>query len=164
MWHHHPEIYHFFLIIQNNIYLTDVFDSTIFAISFQNKGDLVYAGLYLTKLPLTKFNTTIGKTMKSVFSLLLNINIVSRGMFLMVVFYNYIIKNCITDELQNKYKSDEKELSILYENVKKEREKDLRLPEINVQHPNLRPELRPYQQDAVRWMISREQQSDRKGK
>ncbi|KAI4457698.1 e3 ubiquitin-protein ligase shprh family member [Holotrichia oblita] len=42
----------------------------------------------------------------------------------------------------------------LYKNINKNREK---LNEIDIQHPELKPVLRKYQVEAVRWMIEREQ-------
>lgn len=44
--------------------------------------------------------------------------------------------------------------SELYKNINKNREK---LTEIDIQHPKLKPILRKYQVEAVRWMIEREQ-------
>lgn len=48
------------------------------------------------------------------------------------------------------------EISNLYDKLLVEREKKILEPNTNVQHPDLKPILRPYQVLAVQWMIHRE--------
>ncbi|KAF2890744.1 hypothetical protein ILUMI_15429, partial [Ignelater luminosus] len=50
-----------------------------------------------------------------------------------------------------------KETNELYKNVKIFRDRNANIPNVCVQHPSLKPKLRPYQEDAVRWMLVREQ-------
>lgn len=51
----------------------------------------------------------------------------------------------------------------LYKNVKIFQERNTSIPNICVQHSFLKPKLRPYQEDAVRWMLVREKASENTG-
>lgn len=52
--------------------------------------------------------------------------------------------------------SDASTLIELYRNIRITREENFDLDYDDVQHPRLKPELRPYQKSAVRWMLCRE--------
>lgn len=99
------------------------------------KNEDVFFDLYFSALPLPKFNKKIGSCLQSVFEVLYKISY---------------------DELENDVEQSSASISQLYKSIKIEREKELKLGDENVQHFRLKPQLRAYQADAVRWMLHRE--------
>ena len=51
-------------------------------------------------------------------------------------------------------------INFLYEDIKRRHLEDPISLRLNVQHPSLKPRLRGYQKEAVRWMLHKEQYSD----
>jgi hypothetical protein len=118
--------------------IKEIITAKIFAINIRVLDGDVHFDVYFCNLPLPKFNKRVGLCIQSVLSLLLGVSVDSDS-----------------DETEVDQSSDYA-INRLYTNVKKTREKEISLGCDNVQDPRLKPELRPYQADAVRWMLHRE--------
>jgi SNF2 family DNA or RNA helicase len=118
--------------------IKEIITAKIFAINIRVLDGDVHFDVYFCNLPLPKFNKRVGLCIQSVLSLLLGVSVDSDS-----------------DETEMDQSSDYA-INRLYTNVKKTREKEISLGCDNVQDPRLKPELRPYQADAVRWMLHRE--------
>lgn len=54
--------------------------------------------------------------------------------------------------------SSRQEIAQFYKNIKKVRDENLQLNNQEILDPRLKPLLRPYQEQAIRWMLYREKQ------
>ncbi|RZC37273.1 E3 ubiquitin-protein ligase SHPRH [Asbolus verrucosus] len=117
--------------------LKEIFVSKSFAINVITANGDVYFDLYFVSLPLPRFTKRLGFCIQT----------------LLTLFFHITVDDESADEADQ---SSTHAITQLYKNIKAFREKKLNLGCDNVQHPRLKPELRPYQADAVRWMLHRE--------
>lgn len=123
------------LIIDHEL-LKDIFFSKIFTFEFIVQGEEFYLNVFLTTLPLPKFNARIGSCLKN----------------LLGIDKEQIKKE---NEIDDENLSDSNSLSTFYTLLRSKRMNVDEL-ESDVQHPYLVPNLRPYQVSAVKWMLYRE--------
>ncbi|KAK4881219.1 hypothetical protein RN001_004538 [Aquatica leii] len=119
-----------------------LFTSKIFSMKFHIKEDIIFLDLYILEFPLPKFNKTISNIVQMVFASIFDIEFNNEKMHI--------------KELRNQVE----EIDVLYKNVSTIRNKNLTLTQNYVQHPFLKPVLRPYQEQAVLWMHLREKQQE----
>lgn len=112
-----------------------MFSTKIFLIDIVLKNEEIFFDLYFPTLPLPKFNKKIGSCLQSVFEVLYKVSY---------------------EESDDDVEQLSTSISQLYKSIKAEREKKLKLGCEDVQHFRLKPQLRSYQADAVRWMLNRE--------
>ncbi|XP_074033441.1 E3 ubiquitin-protein ligase SHPRH isoform X2 [Leptinotarsa decemlineata] len=124
-------------------FLKDLFTLKIFCFDFSVRDEKVYLSMYFKALPLPTFHSRIGNCIKTLFSLIYEID-----------------TNTTEDEESsiNENRHGGKEIVGLYEKLWHMRKtNDLaNFERESVLHPNLKPSLRPYQENSVRWMLSRE--------
>ncbi|KAM8789010.1 E3 ubiquitin-protein ligase SHPRH isoform 1-T1 [Rhynchonycteris naso] len=71
--------------------------------------------------------------------------------------YNFIIPDVLEeDEEDSESESEGQDIDELYHFVKQTRQQETRSIQVDVQHPALTPVLRPYQREAVNWMLQQE--------
>ncbi|KAK9884497.1 hypothetical protein WA026_007338 [Henosepilachna vigintioctopunctata] len=129
------------LIIDTEV-LKEITMVNIFSFHFSLSGEDLFADIHFRDLPLPKFNTRIGNCLKTIFSMTHSINLSED-------------KNLCTRNLCGMQETNE-----LYRLLGESRIKFDDMNSEQVQHSSLKPILRPYQKDAVRWMMSREQHNE----
>ncbi|XP_053317035.1 E3 ubiquitin-protein ligase SHPRH [Spea bombifrons] len=75
---------------------------------------------------------------------------------LMERFYDFIIPDIDEDEEESDRELERQNIEELYDYVRQTHQKEDRSMQEDVQHPALIPVLRPYQNEAVNWMLMRE--------
>ncbi|KAJ3664999.1 hypothetical protein Zmor_000523 [Zophobas morio] len=129
-------------LLPGNDVVEEVIYSRIFAIHVLLIDGSVFFDLYFCDLPLPRFTKRLGLCIQTVLSLVLDVPIIDDN------------------EESEVDLSSEFAVAQLYKNIRKEREKSNKIECENVQHPRLKPQLRPYQEDAVRWMLQQERKTD----
>ncbi|XP_008201431.1 E3 ubiquitin-protein ligase SHPRH isoform X2 [Tribolium castaneum] len=125
-------------VIPEHDIIKEIIITKIFAISVSLVEGSVFFKLYFCNLPLPKFNKKVGSCVQTVLTLL-----------------GYT-PECPEDGDNDVDMSSNCTLTQLYKNIRKTRETHLNLGCADVQDSRLKPQLRPYQADAVRWMLYRE--------
>ncbi|KAF2879520.1 hypothetical protein ILUMI_26652 [Ignelater luminosus] len=125
-------------ITNNFAFVEGLFTSAIFAMNFIKKEDNLFAQIFISRLPLMVFNKRIGNTIKTVIAA--TIGIPAEEL----------------DEIDETVAKQIVDTSKLYENVKMYQDRDINIPNVCIEHSSLKPMLRPYQEDTVRWMLLRE--------
>ncbi|KAJ8932032.1 hypothetical protein NQ314_015005 [Rhamnusium bicolor] len=121
----------------------------VLALIFETINEEVFVDIYFAVLPLSRFAPSIGNCIKNIFKLIYNIE--------MDTAFEFTPSKCEENLHGNT------EIFNLYKKISTTRENKLILPDDeNVQHPCLKPKLRPYQEKAVRWMLYREKIIDDK--
>nr|XP_022908014.1 E3 ubiquitin-protein ligase SHPRH [Onthophagus taurus] len=116
-------------------FLKDLLFIKLFNFDLKIEDENVIVTLYLKELPLPKFSSKIGSVLKTVFFLTQNISSDNNDKA-------SIKSSCIIEHFDD-----------LYKNIAELREP---FPNKEINHVQLKPELRPYQQSAVQWMLHRE--------
>ncbi|XP_044258765.1 E3 ubiquitin-protein ligase SHPRH [Tribolium madens] len=129
-------------VIPENEIIKEVIITKIFAINVSLVEGSIFFKLYFCDLPLPKFNKKVGSCVQTVLALL-----------------GYTLE-FPEEDLDDVEISSDCTLTQLYRNIRKTREKYLHLGCDDVQDSRLKPQLRPYQADAVRWMLNREKKLD----
>ncbi|XP_048210202.1 E3 ubiquitin-protein ligase SHPRH isoform X2 [Perognathus longimembris pacificus] len=70
--------------------------------------------------------------------------------------YHFIIPDTVGDEEDSESEPEGQDIDELYHFVKQTHQQETQPVQMDVQHPALTPVLRPYQRDAVNWMLQRE--------
>ncbi|XP_069866789.1 E3 ubiquitin-protein ligase SHPRH isoform X1 [Dipodomys merriami] len=70
--------------------------------------------------------------------------------------YHFIIPDTVEDEEDEESEPEGQDIDELYHFVKQTHKQETQPVQMDVQHPALTPVLRPYQRDAVNWMLQRE--------
>ncbi|XP_028150030.1 E3 ubiquitin-protein ligase SHPRH isoform X2 [Diabrotica virgifera virgifera] len=116
---------------------------------FSCRDGNLYMRIYFTQLPLPKFYPKLGNCLKDLF----------------IQLFGQICSN-IYENFENTSKKFhcKSEIQKLYDKLTEKRKTDKFNYNIeeNVQHHNLKPQLRPYQQESVKWMLYRERMEDSK--
>lgn len=130
--------------------------------------EYVYVRVALLEVPLPKFTPKIGQTLQKAFQTFYKVDI--QGMYICIknmqkFNINRIYEaDLLTENSTSIKSSSEDELQSLYHKLM-DRRKSLELPPLERKHLKfLRPALRPYQEQAVRWMMDRENRSSTCGK
>ncbi|CAG9838516.1 unnamed protein product [Diabrotica balteata] len=119
----------------------------IFSFDFSCRDENLYLKIYFTQLPLPKFYPKLGNCLKNLF----------------IQLFGEVCSN-IYDDFKNTSKCfhGNSEVQKLYDKLIEKRKSDKvdYNVEENVQHHYLKPELRPYQQESIKWMLYRERMED----
>lgn len=143
------------------------------ALRFETKNEEVYMDIYFQNLPLPRFYPKLGNCIKNLFQLMYNFTTdTANGELKLTYICRYRTKLFLdwtkfletASETRDKNLHGNAEILSLYKDISAVRQCSLNYDE-NVQHPYLKPKLRPYQELAVRWMLHRERMTDNeKGK
>ncbi|XP_062980647.1 E3 ubiquitin-protein ligase SHPRH isoform X2 [Elgaria multicarinata webbii] len=120
-------------------------------ILYQRPGDAqcLKVGIYLLEAGLSKleFLSDGGGRIKKANQLLQK---------LMEKFYHFIIPDILEEDEESDRDIERQNIEELYDYVRHTHQKEIQFLKENVQHSALIPVLRPYQSDAVNWMLQRE--------
>ncbi|XP_018318562.1 E3 ubiquitin-protein ligase SHPRH [Agrilus planipennis] len=119
-------------------YIKGLIRSKTYIVRLIQRADLVFADLYFSELPFSIFTPVIENITRTTFALLYDIELNNK------------------DLLNGEKSTSAGDIKDFYKELKQFK-KQPENSEIDVQHPALAPKLRLYQQEAVRWMLSREQ-------
>ncbi|XP_054990476.1 E3 ubiquitin-protein ligase SHPRH [Sorex araneus] len=110
---------------------------------------IIKVGIYLLENGLTKldFLSEANSKMKKFNQLMKRV---------MKNLYSFIIPDVLEDEDDSDSEAEGHDIDELYRFVKQAHQQETRSIEVDVQHPALIPVLRPYQRDAVKWMLQQE--------
>uniref|UniRef100_A0A670Z0Z3 E3 ubiquitin-protein ligase SHPRH n=1 Tax=Pseudonaja textilis TaxID=8673 RepID=A0A670Z0Z3_PSETE len=120
-------------------------------ILYQRSGDTrsVKVGIYLLELGISKleFLSDGGGRIRKANQLLQK---------LMEKFYHFVIPDILEEDEESDRDIERQNIEELYDYVRHVHQKELHFLKENVQHSALIPVLRPYQSEAVNWMLQRE--------
>ncbi|KAJ8921378.1 hypothetical protein NQ315_002994 [Exocentrus adspersus] len=113
------------------------------ALRFTTKNEDVFMDIFLQSLPIPRFYSRLGNCIKALFQLMYNIGMETAD--------DAAYAKC------DKTLHGNTEIFNLYNQISAVRDDKFTAPDSKeIEHPFLRPKLRPYQQQAVRWMLHRE--------
>lgn len=111
----------------------------------------IKVGIYILEAGLTRldFMSDAGSRMKKFNQLMKRV---------MEKLHNFIIPDVLEEEEEGSESEPEgQDIDELYHFVKQTHQQETRSVQVDVQHPALIPVLRPYQREAVNWMLQQEQ-------
>ncbi|XP_044756394.1 E3 ubiquitin-protein ligase SHPRH [Coccinella septempunctata] len=133
-------------LIMDTELLKEIFTANVFSFRFLLVQQDLFMNIYFRELPLPKFNTRIGNSLKTVLEITHSISLSSS---------ECPLETLEDDNIPQKLYGVQ-EIDNLYTQLSTRRCDPATFDSDNVQLPSLKPILRPYQVNAVKWMIKRE--------